>query len=87
MLVFLRKYIHLNRHVESIHKGKKPFECNVCDASFSDNGNLNRHIESVHEGKKSFKFNICDADFPRRSDLKTHILVFKWKFCIRIAIF
>ena len=26
---------NLNRHIESVHEGKKPFKCNDCGAAFS----------------------------------------------------
>ena len=38
--------------MESVHEGKKPFEC---DHSVSQKGDLKVHIESVHEEKKTFK--------------------------------
>ena len=65
--------IHLNRHVESVHKEKKLFECNICDVAFSVKANLNVHIKSVHKGKKPFKCNICDTAFSRKKHLNGHI--------------
>ena len=41
-------------NIRSIHEGKKPFKCSICDYSCSEN--LNRHISSVHEVKKPFNF-------------------------------
>ena len=58
---------HLNKHIESVHEGKKQFQYNVCNTSFSRTGHLNGDIVSVHEGKKPFKFNDCDAS-RRTSD-------------------
>ena len=43
----------INRHVESFHKGKEPYKCNVCDAVFSEKQPMNRHIASVHKRKKN----------------------------------
>ena len=63
----------LNTHIESVHAGKKPFKCKICDASFYLKRHLNGHIESVHEGKKPFKCNICDACFFLKGKLKGHI--------------
>ena len=65
MQVFLKKG-NLKGHTESVHKGKKPFICNICDASFSEKGNLKGHIESVHKGKKPSKCDICDASFSEK---------------------
>ena len=45
----------LNRHVTSVHEGKKPFQCNACDASFAQNSDLKKNKASVHEGNKPFK--------------------------------
>ena len=29
-------------HQTSVHEGKKPFKCDICDASFSEKNDLNR---------------------------------------------
>ena len=42
---------HGFKHLALVHKGKKPFQCNTCDASFAKNDHLKRHIASAHEGK------------------------------------
>ena len=63
----------LNRHTNSVHKGKKPIICNICDASFSQKQGLNKHIASVHEKKKPFKCDICDASFSLKVTLNGHI--------------
>ena len=31
---------NLKMHIDSIHKGKKPYKCNTCDSSFSDKSKL-----------------------------------------------
>ena len=50
----------MNRHVSSVHEGKKPFKCDFCDYSCSRKGDMNRHVSTVYESKKSFKCGICD---------------------------
>ena len=35
--------VNLNEHIESVHEGKKPFKCNVCDAG------LKRRSESSYD--------------------------------------
>ena len=54
-------------------KKKKPFKCNICDASFTQKGNLNGHVASIHEGKKPFKCSICDASFTKKGHLDGHV--------------
>ena len=36
----------------SVHEGKEPFKCSICDASFAKRGNLSKSILSVEEKKK-----------------------------------
>ena len=53
----------MNKHFESIHEGKKPFRCEICDYSCSQEGAMHIYVASVHEGKKPFKCEICDYYF------------------------
>ena len=58
--LFTANMEHLKgRHVTSVHKGKQPFRCNACGASFTQNADLKKHKTSVHEEKKPFKRTIC----------------------------
>ena len=41
-------------HIASVHEGKKPFKCSICDYTFAQKKTLTNHISSVHEGKKAF---------------------------------
>ena len=59
--------------IETVHEGKKPFKCNICDSSFIHKGDLNRHMNSVHEGKKPFKCGTWDASFTAKQNLERHI--------------
>ena len=40
----------MNRHIASVHEGKKPFKCDICDYSFSEKSSMNKHVKSVHGG-------------------------------------
>ena len=54
--------------MDSAHEGKKPFPCNLCDASLSRLDSLATHIAQVHEGKKRYKkhqCNVCGKEFPK----------------------
>ena len=52
---------NFKRHVSSVHKGKKPYQCDMCDASFAQKQQLQIHIASVHERKKPYNCDMCDA--------------------------
>ena len=64
---------HLKKHIGKVHKKKKPFKCNPCNACFVENGDLKNHIRKVYEKKKPFKCNPCNACFVDNRDLKIHI--------------
>ena len=57
----------LNEHIASVHEGKEPFKCNICNSSFTQEGQMNGHVALVHEGKKPFKCSICDTSFAEKS--------------------
>ena len=42
---------NLNKHVSSIHVGKKPFKCDICDKNFSQKQKMKDHFAIVHEEK------------------------------------
>ena len=63
----------LDKHVASVHEGKKPHKCIICNTTFAQKCNLKSHIDSVHEMKKPFKCNICDISFAKKSKLKVHV--------------
>ena len=64
--------ISLKIHIESVHEGKKPFKCSLCDAAFGFKYGLNMHILSVHEKKKPFKCSKCEFEATQKSNLKRH---------------
>ena len=53
----------MNQHVATVHEGKKPFKCDICNFSCSQKSNMKKHVAAVHEGNKPFKCAICDYSF------------------------
>ena len=39
----------LKKHIETVHVGKKPIRCDICDAKFTEKSTLKYHIKSIHE--------------------------------------
>ena len=65
--------IELNKHILNYHEGKKPFQCLLCESSFSRNEHLSRHIGDVHERKKPYECSKCNATYTRKEQLKKHV--------------
>ena len=57
----------MNKHIASVHEGKKPFKYDICDYRCSQKNTMKTHISSVHEGKKPFDCDICDYYCSLRS--------------------
>ena len=53
----------LLEHINSVHRGLKPYKCNTCPKYFSLQPNLKRHIDAVHKGRKDFKCDSCGKHF------------------------
>ena len=47
---------HMPIHIYSVHEGKKPFKCQLCDSSYSENSRLTIHVRTQHDKKKPYKF-------------------------------
>ena len=39
----------MKKHVDAVHKNKKPYKCEMCDYSCCHKTSLKMHIDSVHE--------------------------------------
>ena len=63
----------LKRHVNAIHLKLKPFQCDLCQVSFSEKGTLKHHIEVIHIGEKNYSCSHCDRKFAGKNTLKKHI--------------
>ena len=55
----------MKRHIEHVHRGKKPFKFDSCDSSFTETGEFKTDKDSFHEGKWPFKCEICNINFSQ----------------------
>ena len=56
---------------EPILKGKKAFQCAMCDTEFEEKRGLNEHVSNVHV----HHCQICNKYFPKKHELKIHIAI------------
>ena len=71
----------MEKHFATVHGGKKPFKCEICNHNVSQKGNvsvnyhhhLEKHIVVVHEEKKPFKCEICEYKCSEKGSLKHHV--------------
>ena len=53
----------LNQHIDSVHDGKKPFPCKICQATFFSESGLENHKERKHnpnyKGEKKIECHLC----------------------------
>ena len=59
--------------LEYVQTEKKPYQCNICNDSFSYKVTLKKHVKSVHEKNIQFKCSICNNTFSRKNGLKSHM--------------
>ena len=46
----------IERHNDSVHEGKKSFQCNLCGIEFSHQDAFKRHLKKFHNEKKQLQF-------------------------------
>jgi len=72
----------LELHINTIHKGLRPFKCSMCKDTFNIQGLLLRHQRELHqmdvdlpeeERRYVCKFDECGKKFSLQSDLNKHI--------------
>eukprot|EP00937_MAST-01D_sp_MAST-1D-sp2_P006367 g6367.t1 len=63
----------LDRHVQAVHCGEKPFACEECGRKFGKKVNLDRHVRAVHRGEKRFACEECGRKFGTKQNLDKHV--------------
>ena len=64
---------NLNVHITTVHKGKKPLNCDISGLTVTSKSEWNKHITAVHEGKKPFKCESCDYICAQNGTMKRHV--------------
>ena len=65
----------MNKHIDIVHNGLKPFECPKCALVFGFKKQLKFHYDKIHEKKKLYQCHFCHLEFDDESRLKRHITV------------
>ena len=61
----------LKKHLD-VHKDKKPFQCQICDQTFSQEINMKTHVTLCHTTDKPFPCEKCGKSFARTYDVNVH---------------
>ena len=69
---FKNRKDRLEEHIETVHEGKKSYQCQKCATFFTTKPGLIHHEKSVHEGIRHH-CQICNADFASTSHLNVHL--------------
>ena len=60
-------------HIQSVHEGRRDYNCNKCNKDFQSASYLRKHIQCVHEGRMDYKCKQCSEDFSTAHFLKKHV--------------
>lgn len=66
----------LRRHIESCHLKLKSYQCDSCEATYTEQKSLKNHMLKVHLGilEKKVPCGLCDLMFPNLWSLRRHQL-------------
>ena len=59
------------RHSCDIHRGERPYSCEVCNRAFSFQSHLIRH-KCVHSGERPYVCDVCNKAYREKSKLIRH---------------
>ncbi len=71
-LIF-RQSGNLRKHVDEIHRKRKPFACSECSSKFSRKHARDTHLRAVHHKLRPFQCSDCFKRYKNRSDLNKHV--------------
>ena len=65
----------MNKHIEIVHNGLKPFKCPKCALVFGFKKQMKFHVDKIHEKNKLYQCHFCHLEFDGETRLKRHITV------------
>ena len=79
--------VNLPRHQKS-HTDEKPFQCNLCEKTFTRKDSCLAHEKTIHLGEKPFRCQFCEKAFSDRGNCHKHETIihlgekpFQCQFC------
>jgi len=70
----------MQKHVNAVHLGLKPYQCEICDKTFAEKTQMMSHIQNVHTNVKKIKCQFCPEMFKNERYLNSHMKVHVKKF-------
>ena len=64
---------YLKEHIQMVHEGLRPHQCELCGKAFFSKSYLGQHIRRTHEGHKDFICESCGKDYRNKKHLVMHI--------------